>query len=67
MQTIDASVMSRLRTQAQDFQRTQPYPWIRIADFLYPEKFDQLCKDLPDPVLFGVANGLSKGAQATKS
>lgn len=58
MQTIDASVMSRLRTQAQNFQRTQPYPWIRIADFLYPEKFDQLCKDLPDPRHFLVPNGL---------
>ena len=30
MQTIDASVMSRLRTQAQNFQRTQPYPWVSI-------------------------------------
>lgn len=52
MDVLNKSVMDRLSAQSQEFRHTQPYPWIRIADFLYPEKFDQLCKDLPDPVLF---------------
>jgi hypothetical protein len=52
MDVINKSVMDRLGAQSQEFRHTQPYPWIRISDFLYPEKFDQLCKDLPDPVLF---------------
>ncbi|MEY2335270.1 hypothetical protein [Acidithiobacillus ferrianus] len=52
MEIIDTSAISRLCTQAQNFQHTRPYPWTCISDFLYPEKFDQLCKDLPDPALF---------------
>ncbi len=73
MEIIDTSAISRLCTQAQNFQHTRPYPWTCISDFLYPEKFDQLCKDLPDPALFESqmdykrAHGQQKGAWAAKS
>ncbi|MDD3759536.1 MAG: hypothetical protein PHO57_01745 [Acidithiobacillus sp.] len=37
---------------AQRFQGTAPYPWLRISDFIRPELFPQLCAQLPSSELF---------------
>ncbi|EGQ63980.1 hypothetical protein GGI1_22736, partial [Acidithiobacillus sp. GGI-221] len=49
MEIVDASVMNWLCTQAQSFQQTRPYPWIRISAFLYPEKFINSARISPIP------------------
>ena len=52
MEVIEDTVVQQCLAGARDFQRTEPYPWLRISNFIRPELFPQLCAQLPALELF---------------
>ncbi len=60
MRFLDRSTMNSLLEGATSFQQKQPYPWVSIQDFLYRDRFDALCRDLPDPSLFEAQMGYQR-------
>ncbi|MEL5849575.1 MAG: hypothetical protein U7M05_09460 [Candidatus Igneacidithiobacillus chanchocoensis] len=57
MRFLDRSTMNSLLEGATSFQQKQPYPWVAIQNFVYPDRFAELCRDLPDPSLFDAQMG----------